>query len=112
MTPSQKHARTAAAAEKRWSSLLVIYREQGLDAQKVNDLETGNIKSSCGNCYLGDAFRCASCPYKGKFIVLTSGLPSFEAGDKVKLDLNKLDLGEQSEVAFKVSEGGKVKINF
>ena len=46
-------------------------------ADKKNDEE---ITSACGNCYLGDGFRCESCPSKG--------LPPFEPGQKVLIKDN------------------------
>jgi len=71
----------------------------------IEKIEKGNITSGCGNCYLGDAFRCGGCPYKG--------LPAFKPGDKIKLDLTKDSvrggiLNENSEI--KITSGGRVKL--
>ncbi|EER11202.1 conserved hypothetical protein [Perkinsus marinus ATCC 50983] len=46
--------------------------------KRIEEAKKGEVKSNCGNCYLGDAFRCGTCPYRG--------LPAFKPGEKIQMD--------------------------
>lgn len=73
--------------------------EQVGEEEAKKKLEKGTVRSACGSCYLGDAFRCETCPYRGQ--------PAFKAGTKVELDSKETETTGQ--LAMKMDSDDAVK---
>jgi len=78
-----------------------LEKTHGVD--KANEmLRTGQLESKCGNCALGDDYRCDGCPFRG--------MPSFEPGEK--LQLKESSQGETNILMTATTKGAEEKIDF
>ena len=75
---------TKKEAKKRRCANCTCSRSKESVSSNCPPQEVLKVKSGCGSCYKGDAFRCEGCPYRG--------MPAFEEGTEFKFkdDMNDL----------------------